>query len=280
MGVMSVVLLNAQITTYTQDFEVNPMLMPSDITLMNVDGMQPASGQEPGYADSAWIVRPSNGMGSKIAVANSWHEGDAGDANDWMIMPTVTIATTDALVSWDAMSLTSSGEYPDDYMVIAVLAPDTEQADTVDYVLTNGVPLQEVTAEAFEAPVHYEVLLSDKGFNIGDEIWVVFRLKTPAPGGSELGIDNIVVGEPVGIGHTASSDFEVYPNPVTNNKFYVNGRFAENASVQIFDITGKMVFETGLVSNNAIDIQNVTAGVYICRITSGNQVATSRLIVE
>jgi hypothetical protein len=280
VGLLVVFVLNAQVTSYEQDFEVNPLLMPSEIALINVDGMQPDPGQDPCYADSAWLVRTSNGMSSTIAVANSWHVDEIGDADDWMIMPTFSIISDQATVSWDAMSLTSSGDYPDDYMVIAVLAPETAPADTVDYVLSNGLILQQVTAEDYEAPVHYDVLLSDHGFTVGQDIWVVFRLITPAPGGSELGIDNIVLSNGVGINAPIENLTGLYPNPVTDGLVTIDVNFKNAAQVQIYDLAGKLVQESMLQGTNVLNVQDVISGAYIVRVNADDKLYTTRMIVE
>lgn len=280
IGLLVVFVLNAQVTNYEQDFEVNPLLMPSEITLINVDGMQPDPTQAAGYADSAWIIGTSATFGSQIAKANSWHVDEVGDADDWMIMPTFSIISDQATVSWDAMSLTSSGDYPDDYMVIAVVAPETAPADTVDYVLSNGLILQQVNAEAYEAPVHYDVLLSDHDFTVGQDIWVVFRLMTPAPGGSELGIDNIVLSNGVGITNPAGNLTSLYPNPVTDGFVTIDLNFKNTAQVQIYDLAGKLVQESVLQGTNVLNVQDVISGAYIVRVNANNKLYTTRLIVE
>ncbi|PLX23761.1 MAG: hypothetical protein C0599_03795 [Salinivirgaceae bacterium] len=279
IGLLVVFVLNAQVTSYEQDFEVNPLLMPTEITLINVDGMQPDPTQSAGYADSAWIIGTSATFGSQIAKANSWHVDEVGDADDWMMMPTFSITSDQATVSWDAMSLTSSGNYPDDYMVIAVEAPAEAPADTVDYVLTNGTILQQVTAEAYEAPVHYEILLSDHSFAAGQDIWVIFRLTTPAPGGSELGIDNIMLSNGTGINTSVERLTGLYPNPVTDG-FVTIDVPANKAKVHIFDLTGKLIQESELNGSNVLNVQDVISGAYIVKVTAQNKVYTTRMIVE
>lgn len=177
-------------TLYFQDFEgIN--LIPEDIALVNVDGNTP---DNPGYAtmeDSAWIVYYSGYFESQVAMGNSFYNPEAG-ADDWMILPQVT-ASENTWMSWDAMSLTTSGNYPDSYQIYV---STTDQ--TVEGCQANGVIYrvldEEVGVDAAESPGQgIQNRRLDLSRFAGDDIYVAFRLMTPDPGGDRLAIDNIAI---------------------------------------------------------------------------------------
>jgi hypothetical protein len=50
-------------------------------------------------------------------------------------------------------------------------------------------------------------------------------------------------------------------------------------SVQIFDIVGKEVVKADVI-NNAVNVANLEAGVYIVKITEEGKTATRKLIIK
>lgn len=78
-----------------------------------------------------------------------------------------------------------------------------------------------------------------------------------------------------------NNEFKIYPNPAddfinisTNNNF-------KNADVSLFDISGKLVLEKEIDSdNNKIDISDIISGTYIVKIKSGNKVEQQKIVVR
>ena len=75
------------------------------------------------------------------------------------------------------------------------------------------------------------------------------------------------------------SDFVIYPNP---GKTHLNINLPEynnNARVEVFDILGKKIYTNTLNDlNNRISVSNWYSGVYIVRVTLGEQSITKRFI--
>lgn len=101
-------------TLLFEDFE-DLSLIPSDWVLVNVDGKTPDNPNYASMADSAWIVTYSGSFESKVALGISFYLPEAG-ADDWMILPKVSLGDN-PLLAWDALSLTTSGNYPDSYQI-------------------------------------------------------------------------------------------------------------------------------------------------------------------
>lgn len=177
-------------TLLQEDFEES-YLFPSDWVLINVDGNTPDNPNYASMADSAWIVVYSSTFQSNVALGNSFYNPEAA-ADDWMISPKITLGSSSLLI-WQAMSLTTSGNYPDSYEV---------------YISTTTQDINGCNASGFVRRYYDEQVGEDVGgegiadhqLNLsqfaGQEVYIAFRLMTPNPGGDRLAIDNILVIQP------------------------------------------------------------------------------------
>jgi len=79
------------------------------------------------------------------------------------------------------------------------------------------------------------------------------------------------------------ADFEarttVFPNPV-NNTFTIqsNSQYLSQFGVQIYNVIGKKVFEKKGLQSKTINVSSLNSGIYILRITNGNQQKTIKLV--
>ena len=75
--------------------------------------------------------------------------------------------------------------------------------------------------------------------------------------------------------HVVSS---IYPNP-SDGMFNISGENIE--SIEVYDITGKLVMQQNINASNAtIDLTNKAKGIYTLKSYNGNNVTVSKLIVE
>lgn len=100
-------------------------------------------------------------------------------------------------------------------------------------------------------------------------------------------IDAVLVPITLGVEDiTALNSLEVYPNPAID-KFSLSLDMAEseNVSIDVLDITGKVVFSKNLGRLSAgqniqsLDVSNLEAGIYLVNISVGNKQATTKLQV-
>lgn len=169
---------------FFEDFE-SSTLIPSTFTLINVDGNTPASAPA-SLADSAFIVRYNTNFESQVAYGVSYYTPDAG-ADDWLILPKLAL-TDNPVLSWKALSLTSSGNYPDTYQVL-VSTTDTEIASFTSIFEVE----EEVSLSAGGAGVQKRMLDLGAAGYANQEVYIAFRLMTPSPGGDRLALDDIRV---------------------------------------------------------------------------------------
>lgn len=71
----------------------------------------------------------------------------------------------------------------------------------------------------------------------------------------------------------------VYPNPLKGNTLYLTSTANADMSVQIFDILGKEVVKSNVI-NNAVNVSDLNAGVYIVKVTEEGKTATRKLVIQ
>jgi len=72
--------------------------------------------------------------------------------------------------------------------------------------------------------------------------------------------------------------FNIYPNP-SKGIFIIDTDLKENTKIQVYDLTGKRVYQDALISN-AINLSNLTSGMYFMKLTAGNKTTTKKIIVN
>lgn len=92
-------------------------------------------------------------------------------------------------------------------------------------------------------------------------------------------IDNVTFnGTTLGVKENQIAGLNIYPNPVTNGKFFISTDANSEKSVAIFDVLGKQVLKT--TATESVNVSNLNAGVYIVKITEEGKTATRKLIIK
>ena len=78
----------------------------------------------------------------------------------------------------------------------------------------------------------------------------------------------------------STSKFKIFPNPVSDS-FYIFSIFNKNMDVLIYDITGKLILtKNDIESQDAINIENLNAGVYFVHISDEQGNVTIERVVK
>lgn len=93
-------------------------------------------------------------------------------------------------------------------------------------------------------------------------------------------LDNFTVtGTTLGVKSNDIAGLNIYPNPVTNGTLFINTDANAERNVTVFDVLGKQVLKV-TTSNNAINVANLNAGVYIVKVTEEGKTATRKLVIR
>tara|TARA_R110002126_G_scaffold142037_1_gene287508 strand:+ start:32438 stop:33655 length:1218 start_codon:yes stop_codon:yes gene_type:complete len=75
-----------------------------------------------------------------------------------------------------------------------------------------------------------------------------------------------------------SSKFSVYPNPA--DEFVIISSEVEINKVEVYNLLGKRVISESEFVNNTLDVSTLSKGVYLMKLTSGESVASRKLIKD
>jgi hypothetical protein len=103
--------------------------------------------------------------------------------------------------------------------------------------------------------------------------------------GGTFSIDDVVISGSVesttaGIATQEIAGLKLFPNPLTSgSSLNIVSNNASDKAVAIFDVLGKQVMSATTV-RGTVNTSNLTAGVYIVKITEGAKTATRKLVVQ
>lgn len=270
--------------TIAYDFEDG--LMPADFTLYNVDMLTPADEGDIGWRDTAWIVTTSNQFEGFAALSISWYEDEngteAGPADDWMILPKLSLGAG-AELSFLVKSATSSGSFPDDYQVLV----NTGEA-TVESFENDGEILW---AEEGVAHDLFQSRTLGLSAYAGQAVHIAFRNVTNT-GGYGLWIDNILVSNavisPVREADKQAFEMTLAPNPAGRDGSRLSYTLEEGSEVELLvqDMAGRTLLRLPQGRRPAgrhtalIGINQLPGGTYIVSVRTEKKIGTAKMIVR
>lgn len=75
------------------------------------------------------------------------------------------------------------------------------------------------------------------------------------------------------------SGLNVYPNPVSNGRVFMNSANNEVLKVAVYDILGKQLLQKE-VANGSLDVSTLSKGVYLMKVSEGSASSTRKLVIE
>lgn len=74
---------------------------------------------------------------------------------------------------------------------------------------------------------------------------------------------------------------QIYPNPVTSGKIYINAETNSAKNIELYDMLGKRIFTTEMNSyQKELNVSNLKAGVYILKLSEKNNSITRKIIIK
>ncbi len=94
-------------------------------------------------------------------------------------------------------------------------------------------------------------------------------------------IDAVLLPPTSNVAELASFELNVFPNPVAGGVFNMTGNWEAGASIEIFELTGRKVFETTTTQNTVtVSTEGWAAGTYAVRVADGISTATKMFLVD
>lgn len=252
---------NAQVSILEADFNNG---IPTGWQTIDNDNLIPYNNSNVSFMTEAWNVvedYDSTGTGDSILVSTSWFT-EAGDADDYLISPAVTLGNYGNFISFDVKSLDASN--PDGFQVLY----STNGTDISDF---TGNELVFSSSAVSPYWTNYSINLDDLGINNQN---VHFAFRHFATDQYILALDNIAISinDPVSVKENNQTSFSFYPNPAKNSINLTN--VVDNSLVTITDLNGKTVLSQ-IYTNSIINI-DLAKGLYLIEINNSIQ----KLIIE
>jgi hypothetical protein len=76
------------------------------------------------------------------------------------------------------------------------------------------------------------------------------------------------------------TNFNTYPNPVTNGEFFINSASNAAKDVQIYNMLGKQVYAKNVIANERVNVTNLNTGIYILKVIEEGKTATRKLVIK
>jgi hypothetical protein len=195
--------------------------------------------------------------------------------DDWLISPPRVVGENDSL--YYVVSAFSE-TFPNEFYSVLVAVNSTEPDDFVE-LFSETLSSTEWKGRSID--------LSDYA---GQTVYIAFRhhnsfdqssllLDAIALPGVELENCDVVLSAR----SSEKTEFSLFPNP-SNGQVTVGGsNFAGMSNLQVFDLTGSLVYQQVIVINNdsqSIDLSNLERGAYLISISNDSQTGTEKLIIQ
>ena len=279
----------------------------------DVDGIGDGSGASPERADEWFLAFGFADVDSTntVLASNSWLQGEANGAENWLITPRVHIQDDQATLYWKSAPF-QLPRYMDGYQVLVSTSDNletsftdtiavfsefdgnltTDNDDTATYVFTPGIIHTEIEYDSADVTRHGGVLQQWERSLAAYEnqsIFIAFRHRSDDD--NLISIDDVLIlgNGTVGIDEPESpASFAVYPNPArAGESVTVEYNLPQMAKVgfTITSIDGRLMHEhSGHVQlagqhKTEIDITNLNSGSYLIHLNVGNTAITEQLII-
>lgn len=91
-------------------------------------------------------------------------------------------------------------------------------------------------------------------------------------------VNQDVASEALG-NETGNGNIQLFPNPVSGDILNVRMNINADASYEVYDMVGKLVLK-GALTNDAINVQDLSSGVYLIKLNDGQKDLTHKFIKE
>jgi hypothetical protein len=219
------------------------------------------------------------GTGSTDVPLN-WH----GDRSN-IALSAVTEITTDAQDGSSAVALTVESTSHKRFTNEAIIATNEEYK--LSYYYKGNGQLRNAyhdgsysTYESYTDVNTTTWTLMEYTFtpNAGN-LEVIFSVRNTS--GDGVLIDNVTLLKTATLSNKnfETSEFSVYPNPVTNGFVNIKTTSNDAINVTVFDVLGKQVVKQTLTTNR-LNVSNLKAGMYLLNIEQNGASTTKKLVIE
>jgi len=247
-----------QVEIFNEDFESG---IPATFSIVDNDGLT-VDNSVTSFSD-AWVSLQDPDDNTNSIVGSTSFFDPTGQANRWLITPSIDLGLYGNILKWDAKSHDPSN--PDGFMVLI---------STTDAQISSFTDTAYVVFQEFANWSQKEVNLSSLGFN-DQSIHIAFVNNTDD--GFKLYLDNIIVikDDPASTPDLVFSSVDVFPNP-TNGMIKVESEL-NVTSLTLMGTKGETIITS---ITDSIDLSSFDNGVYFLIVEFEDGRSESKRIVK
>lgn len=255
---------NSQIILLSENFNAG---FPSGWQVIDNDGLTPDA-QVTNITSGFAVLEDDDttGVGDSIVACTSYFD-PIGTADNYLILPAVTLKQHGNILHWDAMSQDPS--FPDGYEVLisnTVPVIDSFHVDTLLFYTDAEQPYWTQRTVSLDDYVNETVYIAFHHFSSNKFI---------------LKFDNIVVDADTTLSVEEIYNnlvFTVYPNPSSDIINVSVGNNDAPSLINIYNTLGEIVISNS--KSKSINIGSVANGMYMMEVVSGNSRGVRRIIIQ
>ncbi|HIE44806.1 MAG TPA: T9SS type A sorting domain-containing protein, partial [Flavobacteriaceae bacterium] len=82
------------------------------------------------------------------------------------------------------------------------------------------------------------------------------------------------------LGNSILNNIEIYPNPSLDKQITIENKDNISLDVEIYSIKGNKVYNTIITKTKEINLNTLSNGVYLLKLTSSNSMTTKKVILK
>lgn len=147
--------------------------------------------------------------------------------------------------------------------------------------LTMATSNGAVNGNLFANYTNMSNIITGLNWTNGTNLWIKWVDTNDAGNDGMFAIDtfSLTINDPLSVKQNSIAGLNIYPNPVSNGTLYITSNSSEAKLVTVYDLLGKQVLNTK-TSNNAVNVSNLTGGVYFVKVTEDGKSDTKKLIIQ
>lgn len=265
---------------------------PSTATLWTIASYEPDPENPFGGEETVG----QDGVMNSFALVNYTSTTGAGTISNWLITPTITVQNGDVVSFYTRIGLNTTEEEPDAAYADRLQLRMSTEGETSTDPGPGATGLGSYTTLLVDVNPDYTLTDYPTSWDAGmfsatisglagpTEVRFAFRyfVENGGPLGDNsdiIGIDTFVVDRPLGTSEFFAGNFRMYPNPASSVVNFTSATTLIN-KVELTDLNGRVVstVETNGVADAAINVSNLSSGVYFVKVSSDLGTGTAKLV--
>lgn len=227
-----------------------------------------------------WTTTTGGSTGASSKIANAFlNTTGSGTREQWLVTQQITINASNSNMSFKARW---SGSAVPSFAKLSVKISTASQTTPGDFTMIKDFTEGNTASTNVISTILSNFSL-DLSAYIGQNVYIAFVYGGNQFDGNGIYVDDVKTGT-LSLENFNNNWFNIYPNPTKNNlNINLTSNVSGNTKIEIFDLLGKMVFNTTLNETQLIQpitLPNLEKGIYCLKVINNNEIGIQQMIIE